>query len=307
MANSIVFIDCYGDLAERFTPEMQNFLPELKVIYGKPFNEKDIIKRIGSHTNILVYMAFISHEILNSCKNLKSIAYLSTGLKTHGDLETAKSLGIKFEGVKDYGNIAVAEHTITLALASLKRIVEMDNIVRSSNWSLLKTEEFSSKTFGLIGFGGIGKETAKMASALGARTIAWNRTKKELDGVEFLPLDRVLSESDILSFHLALNDQTISFLDDEKLFKTKKGVIFVNTSRAEIFNEKTILKGLSTGHIKHCAMDVFHEEPLPKSHPFINSKFVTLTPHSAWVTSQAIDRLLWSGLKLLKIHSDEQN
>ena len=72
-----------------------------------------------------------------------------------------------------------------------------------------------------------------------------------------------MSESDILSFHLALNDQTTSFLDDEKLYKTKKGVIFVNTSRAEIFNEKTILKGLSTGHIKHCAMDVFHEEPLP--------------------------------------------
>ena len=102
----------------------------------------------------------------------------------------------------------------------------MDNIVRSSNWSLLKTEEFSSKTFGLIGFGGIGKETAKMASALGARTIAWNRTKKELDGVEFLPLDRVLSESDILSFHLALNDQTISFLDDEKLFKNKERSYF---------------------------------------------------------------------------------
>ena len=92
----------------------------------------------------------------------------------------------------------------------------------------------------------------------------------------------------------------------EQLNKTKKGVIFVNTSRAEIFNEKTILKGLSTGHIKHCAMDVFHEEPLPKNHQFLNSKYVTLTPHSAWVTSQAIDRLLWSGLKLLKIHSEEK-
>ena len=92
--NSIAFIDCYGDLAERFTPEMQKFLPELKVIYGKTLNEKDIIKRIGNHTNILVYMAFISKEVLNSCKNLKSIAYLSTGLKTHGDLETAKLLGV---------------------------------------------------------------------------------------------------------------------------------------------------------------------------------------------------------------------
>ena len=105
--NSIAFIDCYGDLAERFTPEMQKFLPELKVIYGKTLNEKDIIKRIGNHTNILVYMAFISKEVLNSSKNLKSIAYLSTGLKTHGDLETAKILGIKFEGVKDLSLIHI--------------------------------------------------------------------------------------------------------------------------------------------------------------------------------------------------------
>lgn len=304
---NIAFIDCYGDLAERFTPEMQKFLPELKVIHSQTLNETDIIKRIGSHTNILVYMAFISEKVLNSCKSLKSIAYLSTGLKTHGDLEVAKNLGIKFEGIKDYGNKAVAEHTITLALTSLKRIVEMDNIVRSNTWSLIKTEEFSSKTFGLIGLGGIGEETAKLASALGARTIAWNRTKKEIKGVELLPLEQVLSESDILSFHLALNEQTNSFINDEKLSKTKKGVIFVNTSRAEILNEKTILRGLSTGHIKHCAMDVFHKEPLPENHPFINSKFVTLTPHSAWVTSQAIDRLLWSGLKLLKKHSEEIN
>ena len=98
-----------------------------------------------------------------------------------------------------------------------------------------------------------------------------------------------MSESDILSFHLALNDQTTSFLDDEKLYKTKKGVIFVNTSRAEIFNEKTILKGLSTGHIKHCAMDVFHEEPLPKNHQFlIQNNFTAF----CMVTSQANDRLL---------------
>ena len=67
--NSIAFIDCYGDLAERFTPEMQKFLPELKVIYGKTLNEKDIIKRIGNHINILVYMAFISKKVLKSCKN----------------------------------------------------------------------------------------------------------------------------------------------------------------------------------------------------------------------------------------------
>ena len=94
---NIAFIDCYGDLAERFTPEMQKFLPELKVIHSQTLNETDIIKRIGSHTNILVYMAFISEKVLNSCKSLKSIAYLSTGLKTHGDLEVAKNLGIKFE------------------------------------------------------------------------------------------------------------------------------------------------------------------------------------------------------------------
>ena len=78
--NNPVFIDCYGDLADRFSPKMHSFLPHLKVYYGKPKNEKEIIERIGNHRNVIVYMAYLSKNVLHSCKNLKSIAYLSTGI-----------------------------------------------------------------------------------------------------------------------------------------------------------------------------------------------------------------------------------
>ena len=306
--NIPAFIDCYGDLSDLFTKEMKDFIPDLKIYSGITKNECDTIRRIGTHQNIMVYMAYLSAKVLHSCPNLKSISYLSTGTSTHGDLLTASKLGIRFEGVKSYGNRAVAEHAITLALASLKRLTEMDRAVRGEKWGLMRTEEISGKTFGIVGLGGIGQETAKIAKALGARTIAWNRSPKgKFQDVEIVPLEIVLAESDIISFHLALNEETKDFLNSSNLAKTKPGVILINTSRAKVLKESALLEGLKSGHIGHCAMDVFHQEPLPKHHPFKSMDSVTLTPHSAWVTSQAIDRLIWAGLKQLKKHVSETN
>ena len=90
------FIDCYGDLGNRFSLEMKSIIPNLDVFYDEPKNEQEIIKRINGRKNIMVYMSFLSSDILNSCSGLKTISYLSTGLQTHGDLKEAE----KLEGVK---------------------------------------------------------------------------------------------------------------------------------------------------------------------------------------------------------------
>jgi len=307
--NKPAFIDCYGDLADRFNDKLASTVPGLEVFYDKPANEDELIKRLQGRKNVMVYMGYMSSKVLNSCPDLKTISYLSTGLATHGDLKESAKLGIRFEGVKGYGDRAVAEHTIALAFAAIKRITEMDRTVRSGNWKLIKTEELQGKTFGVIGLGGIGLETAKIANSLGMRTLCWSRSSSKMDlPVEAVSLDQVLKQSDILSLHLPLNSETEGFINHELLSKTKPGLILINTARAEIIDQQSLLSALSSGHIGHCALDVFHQEPLAKDNDLLLIENITVSPHSAWLTTQAIDRLILAGLNLLNKHiADTQN
>ena len=215
-------------------------------------------------------------------------------------------LDIRFEGVRGYGDRAVAEHAIALAFAALKRLREMDAEIRADRWRLMRTEEFSSKVFGLVGLGGIGRETARIADALGARVIGWSRSGANGGApAQILPLRDVLEQSDILSLHLALGPDTEGFLGDQAFERIKPGVILINTARAGLVDEPALLKALADGRIGHAGLDVFHREPLPPDSPFLGLDNVTLTPHSAWLTTQAIDRLLIAGLQLLQLHISE--
>lgn len=213
---------------------------------------------------------------------------------------------IRFEGIKGYGDRAVAEHAIALALAALKRICEMDREVRANRWRLMRTEEFGSKTFGVLGLGGIGRETARIAHGLGARVIGWTRSGNAGGvPVELLPLNTVLARSDILSLHLELNRFTEGFIGKDAFPLMKPGMILVNAARAGIVEETALCRALETGIVSHAALDVFHREPLPDDSVLRRIGNVTLTPHSGWMTTQAIDRLLVAGLELLARHMRE--
>ena len=300
------FIDCFGDAAERLTDDMLSMVPGIDVLHGEPRDEDELIRRLTGRRNVLVYMAYMSERVLRACPDLRTIAYLSSGLATHGHIEAAARLGVRFEGVKGFGDRAVAEHAVALALAALKRICEMDREVRANRWRLMRIEEFSAKTFGIVGLGGIGTETARIALALGARVIAWTRSGK-CSGVpvEILPLRDVLQQSHILSLHLELNSDTEGLIGNDDFARMKPGVILVNTARAGIVEESALHRALEEGIVAHAALDVFHREPLPAESPLLGMENVTLTPHSAWLTTQAIDRLLVAGLRLLARHVAE--
>ncbi len=305
-AKAPVFVDCHGELAERLTDGMLGIVPGIDVYRDEPRDEDELVRRLQGRRNALVYMGYMSERVLRACPGLGTIAYLSTGLSTHGDLETARELGIRIEGVSGYGDRAVAEHAVTLALAGLKRIAEMDRELRSNRWRLMRTEEFSGKTFGLIGLGGIGAETTRIAHALGARVIGWTRSGNDRGTpAEMLKLADVLSQSDVLSLHLALNPATEGLLGTDAFRRMKPGVVLVNTARAGIVEEKALVQALNDGTVGHAGLDVFHQEPIPPGNPLIGLNNVTLTPHSAWLTTQAIDRLLVAGLRLLARHIRE--
>lgn len=153
----------------------------------------------------------------------------------------------------------------------------------------------------MIGLGGIGREVVRIAAALGADVVGWSRSGTAGDSVATgCPLDTLLSPSDILSLHLALTPETEGFLGAKEFARIKPGAILVNTARAALVDEDALVDALTRGQLSHCALDVFHREPLDPTSPLLAMEYVTLTPRTAWYTGNAIDRLLISGFELLK-------
>ena len=130
------------------------------------------------------------------------------------------------------------------------------------------------------------------------RVLAWNRTPKSAPGVEFVALERLLAESDVVSLHLLLTDETTGFLSRAHIARMKPGVLLVNTARGAVIDEPAMVAALRSGHIGHAALDVFVEEPLPAGHPLAELDNVTLSAHSAFRTPEASETLLRRALDI---------
>jgi D-3-phosphoglycerate dehydrogenase len=184
--------------------------------------------------------------------------------------------------------------------SAARGLARMDRGMRDGQWIRTEGLELTGKTIGLVGFGGIAAEVARIAGGSGMRVLAWNRTPKVAAGVTFADLDAVLAESDVLSVHLLLNDETWGFLDAERIAKIKPGALLVNTARAAIVNEAAMIEALRTGRLRHAALDVFETEPLPAGDPLTKLQNVTLSAHSAFRTPEASDKLLRMALDIAR-------
>jgi D-3-phosphoglycerate dehydrogenase len=226
------------------------------------------------------------------CPTLKHIIFLGTGARSYMNPEELAELGVTVHIIKGYGDTAVAEHTIALMWAAARGVAGMDRGMRAGNWLRTEGMELTGKTIGLIGFGGIAAEVARIAGGSGMRVLAWNRTPKTADGVTFADLDTVLAESDVVSVHLLLNDETRGFLSADRIARIKPGALFVNTARAAVVDEAAMIAALRSGHLRHAALDVFETEPLPAGHVLTTLENVTLSAHSAFRTPEASEKLL---------------
>jgi D-3-phosphoglycerate dehydrogenase len=231
-------------------------------------------------------------DIAKQCKGLKHVVFLGTGARSYMNPEELAELGIAVHLIKGYGDTAVAESAIALMWASARVLAQMDREMRAGNWLREDGMQLTGKTLGLIGFGGIAAEVARIASGSGMRVIAWNRTPKTHPGVEFVALERLLSESQVVSLHLLLNDDTRGFLSAERIAAMRPGVILVNTARGAVVDEAAMIDALKSGHIRHAGLDVFNIEPLPADHPLTKLDNVTLSAHSAFRTPEASENLI---------------
>ncbi|QPF86831.1 3-phosphoglycerate dehydrogenase [Bradyrhizobium genosp. L] len=231
-------------------------------------------------------------EVAKQCSGLKHVVFLGTGARSYMNPEELAELGISVHLIKGYGDTAVAESAIALMWSSARVIAQMDREMRAGNWLREDGTQLTGKTLGLVGFGGIAAEVARIALGSGMTVIAWNRSPKAYPGVEFVDLDTVLGKSDVVSIHLLLNDETRGLVTREKIAKMKPGVILVNTARAAIVDEEAMIDALKSGHIRHAGLDVFNTEPLPKDHPLTKIPNVTLSAHSAFRTPEASENLI---------------
>jgi len=231
-------------------------------------------------------------DIARKCTGLKHVVFLGTGARSYMNPEELAELGVAVHLIKGYGDTAVAECAIALMWAAARGLAQMDREMRAGNWLRDDGMQLAGKTLGLIGFGGIAAEVARIALGSGMRVIAWNRTTKSYPGVEFVEIDALLAQSHVVSLHLLLNDETRGFLSRERIAAMKPGVILVNTARGALVDEAAMIDALKSGHIRHAGLDVFNIEPLPADHPLAKLPNVTLSAHSAFRTPEASENLI---------------
>jgi D-3-phosphoglycerate dehydrogenase len=172
----------------------------------------------------------------------------------------------------------------------------MDREMRAGNWLREDGMQLTGKTLGLIGFGGIAAEVARIARGGGMNVLAWNRTPKPFDGVAFVDLETLLAQSDVVSLHLLLDDDTRGFLSRDRIAAMKPGAVLINTARGALVDEAAMIAALRSGHLRHAGLDVFDIEPLPADHPLLALPNVTLSAHSAFRTPEASENLIAAAL-----------
>ena len=246
-------------------------------------------------------IAWIDHtglptDIASQCPNLRHVVFMGTGARSYMNPEELAEIGIQVHIIKGYGDTAVAECAFGLMWAAAKDFAYMDRGVRAGGWPRRDGLQLTGKTVGLIGFGGIGAEMARLCLGAGMRVIAWNRSPKNHSGVQFMSLDEVLMGSDVISVHLLLNDETRGLIDRECIQKMRDGVLLINTARGAVVDEPAMIQALVSGKIGHAALDVYTTEPMPAGHPLSQLENVTLSAHSAFRTQEASDNLIEAAL-----------
>jgi D-3-phosphoglycerate dehydrogenase / 2-oxoglutarate reductase len=288
-----VFVDANPALraiAERIGPTL---LPALELAFGEPgIAPSALPDRLAGAPIAVIDHTALPIEIARRCTGLAHVVFLGTGARSYMDPEALAGLGIAVHIIKGYGDTAVAECTIGLLWAAARGFAAMDRAMRAGQWLRSEGTQLSGKTLGLVGFGGIGAEVARLALGCGMRVLAWNRTAKTFPGVEFVPIERLLAESDAVSMHLLLDAGTRGFLSRERIAALRRGAILVNTARGALVDESAMVEALRSGQLAHAGLDVFEIEPLPAGHVLTTLPNVTLSAHSGFRTPEANERLI---------------
>ena len=287
-----VFVDANQALADIFDRLTKPGDPEIRIHRDPDVTPEQLPAVLGAAEIAIVDHTALPTEIARQCAGLQHVVFLGTGARSYMNLEELGQLGVAVHLIRGYGDTAVAEAAIALMWAAARGIARMDREMRAGNWLREDGMQLTGKTLGLIGFGGIAAEVARIALGSGMRVVAWNRSPKRHAGVDFVDLELLLAQSHVVSLHLLLNDDTRGFLSQKRIAAMRPGAILVNTARGALVDEAAMISALKSGHIRHAGLDVFNIEPLPPDHPLTKLPNVTLSAHSAFRTPEASENLI---------------
>ena len=261
-----------------------------------------IVERIGDAEVVITNKTPLTKETMDACPNMKYIGVLATGYNVV-DVAAAKAKGIPVTNIPTYGTTAVAQYVFALLLEVCHHVGHHAQTVKDGRWA--KSEDFCywdyplielyGKTIGILGFGRIGQNTAKIAVAFGMKVLAYDEfVNKDLetDDIKYASLDEVLTKADVISLHVPLFDSTKGMINTSSIAKMKDGVIIINTSRGPLVVEDDMVKALDSGKVAAYATDVVAVEPISASNPLPKAKNCLVTPHIAWAPKAARERLM---------------
>lgn len=268
-------------------------------VYPRTLSEKETIARIGNADIVLLNKVPITKGVLDVCPSIKLICCLATGYNVV-DIEAAKAKGIPVCNVPAYSTQAVAQFTIGLLLELCHRIGHHDRLVHEGAWEQCPNfcfwdtpqMELAGKTMGIIGYGRIGQAVGAIARALGMKVLAYSRSHRSDVAVDYVDLDTLLAESDVVTLHCPLFPETQALINKDTIAKMKVGAILLNTSRGPVIDEQAVTEALESGKLRGAAMDVVSEEPIRGNNPLLKAPNCILTPHMAWAPIETRQRIL---------------
>jgi len=258
----------------------------------KTTDPNELLKRSQDADVVMIANNPYPKEVVEQLDQTKLINVAFTGVD-HVALDAAKEKGIKVANAAGYSDQSVAELVIGLTLDVYRSITTGDTDIRKESFpGMIQGKEIRGKTVGIIGTGNIGLKTAELFKAFGAKLVGYNSTEKEEAkalGLDYMPLDDVLAQSDIVSVHLPMNEETRHFLSREKLGKMKDSAVLINCARGPIIDNEALADLLNEGKLGGAGLDVFDmEPPLPQDYPLLDTKNAVLTPHVAYLTDEAM-------------------
>ena len=293
----IVFLDA-ATIGDDLTYESFEDLGEV-VVYPTT-SEDEFESHVAGADVVVINKLKLNSGNLPKAPNLKLICLAATGFD-NVELDYCRKAGIGVCNVVGYSTQSVAQLTLSMALSLYTNLGQFTEFVRSGEYTQCGLanrltpvyHEIAGKTWGIVGYGNIGKQVARVAEAMGCRILVYKRTP--IDGVECVDFDTICKNSDILSLHVPLNENTRELLDEEHIAMLKKDAIVINVARGAVTDEAALAKAVLEGCIGGLGVDVYSKEPFGEEHPFNKIKHlpnVLLTPHMAWGGYETRVRLL---------------
>jgi glycerate dehydrogenase len=262
-------------------------------------NEEQIIDRAKDAYIIIANKAPITRKVLSALPKLKLVTLIATGYN-NVDLQAASEMQVRVCNVSKYASIPVAQHTFGLLLNLATKLHVYHQDVQAGKWqkansfTLLnyRTFELSGKTIGIVGFGAIGHEVAKIARAFGMHVLVHAPSGIRDNSYPNTEWNDLLRASDVVTLHCPLTARNRNLIDQDALAKMKKTALLINTARGGLVDEKALFDALQSGTIAGAGMDVLSEEPPVRGNILLGAKNILISPHSAWSTVEARQRLI---------------